>query len=188
MSTICKSPPCSASLSTHSESLLSAIDEYLADLRLPLTTTANTSGRRIPLRLNLDQSKLSSVEQALPSSPDGLRRSHLPLPFDVSNTSVRRMTDEIEEGEEVVGSPAFYRCFKSGEGVTVMEDAAAFPYSPRRESVLVDVGGGDARSRVLDRYREDNLSADKSKAEKTNHMLFPFLLWFRDEGRGGADE
>lgn len=165
MSTLCTSLPCSASQATHSETLLSAIDEYLADLRLPLATTTNTSGRRVPLKLNLDHSKLSSVEQALASSPDVLRRSHLPLHFDVANPSVRRMTDEIEYGTEVVGSPAFYRCFKSGEGVTVMEDAAAFPYSPCRESVLVDERGGDTRFRGPDRYREDRSRGDVSEGE-----------------------
>ncbi|GAC96363.1 aspartate aminotransferase [Pseudozyma hubeiensis SY62] len=165
MSTFCTSPPFSASHPTQSENLVSAIDEYLADLRLPLTTTAKTSRRHVPLQLDLDQSKLALVEQALASSPDALRRSHLPLPIDFANSSGQRMAEELEDRAEVVGSPAFYRCFRSGEGVMVMEDAAAFPYSPRRESVLVEVGGDDARSRVLERNRNDDSNGIITKVE-----------------------
>lgn len=134
-----------ASSSTSPHCLISTIDEYLADLRFDFPT-AKASARplrhRASLTLEVDATRRFSVEHALASSPDAMWGSHMatppPLACGKTRTPDLPVLEHVDHSESVIASPDFYRCFKSHGRGMVIEDAAAFPYSPCRESVFVD--------------------------------------------------
>ncbi|TKY86767.1 hypothetical protein EX895_004407 [Sporisorium graminicola] len=129
------------------EWLISKIDEYLADLSATLPVPHLSKACRRSLKLDLDPLKLLSVERALPSSPDAVRRSHLcipPLLLSSGSSSGKSCSTSMPSSpldfNDDLFSPLFYRCFSKPDSSLVCEDAAPFPYSPCQEAVCLDRG------------------------------------------------
>ncbi|SPO23098.1 uncharacterized protein UTRI_01776 [Ustilago trichophora] len=137
--------PTTGSTVSDPEWLISQIDEYLADLDVaPSTAQSANSLHRQPLKIEINPEVLSSVERALPSSPDALRMSHIRLPAPLLPSAVARrasMPSSPSDWDDGFTSPLFYRAFQRPEGgVAPADDAAPFPYSPCRESVSLESG------------------------------------------------
>lgn len=125
------------------EWLITKIDEYLADLNLTVACRSAKSTRH-SLKIDVSPEGLSSVERALPSSPDALLLSYKAVQSPLLTSGNARSVSALSSPAEFdvdFASPLFYQCFSRPDGCRVSDDAAPFPYSPCRESVSLEAGG-----------------------------------------------
>ncbi|KAJ1029715.1 hypothetical protein NDA13_002958 [Ustilago tritici] len=129
------------SIGTSAECIITKIDEYLADLQMPISSKYVKAVRR-SLTINIDPKELTFFEQALPSSPDAMKSGNPQTSSPPPSARPRRlsMPSSPFDFENGLPSPFFYRCFAKQDGKIVLNDAAPFPYSPCREDVCIESG------------------------------------------------
>ncbi|CCF53574.1 hypothetical protein NDA11_007940 [Ustilago hordei] len=127
------------SIGTSAECIITKIDEYLADLQMPISSKSVKAVRR-SLTINIDPKELAFFEQALPSSPDAMKSGNAQTSSPPPSARPRRlsMPSSPFDFENGLPSPFFYRCFAKQDGKIVLDDAAPFPYSPCREDVCIE--------------------------------------------------